>query len=121
MPTLLHLTGHPIPNWAEGQILPPYAVNVIQPERAIHAVQARRNKPTAPLTEATVMIVQDNYKLTYYLGYNEYGAGDEYFQLFDIQADPEELTDLSETKKEIAADLLNIVKKRLDEKNEPFK
>lgn len=122
MPTLLHMTGHPIPDWTEGQILPPYATGVLQPDRAIHAVHARRNPPAAPLTEATVMILQDNYKLTYYLGYNEYeGAGDEYFQLFDIQADPEELTDLKESKKEIAAELLDIVKKRLDEKDEPFK
>lgn len=121
MPTLLHLTGHAIPNWAEGRILPPYTTEVIQASGPIFAVNARRNKPTAPLTEVTVMHVQDNYKLVYYLGYNEYGAGDETIQLFDIEADPEELTDLSLSKKEIAAEMLNIVKTRLNESNEPYK
>lgn len=120
MPTLLHLTGHTIPDWVEGKILPPYADEVLQPERPIYAVNARRNKPTAPLTEVTVMQVQGDYKLVYYLGYNEYGAGDETILLFDIKNDPEELTDLSQSKPETAAEMLNIVKASLKEKNEPF-
>lgn len=119
LPTLMHLTGHPIPEWAEGSILPPYAP-AENSDNPVYAVQARRNKPTAPLTQATIMLVQGNYKLVYFLGYNDYGAGDEYIQLFDIQSDPEELTDLSQLKRETTAELLNIAKKQLEAANKPY-
>lgn len=120
LPTMLQLTGHPIPNWTEGQILPPYANGLLQPERQIYAVNARRNKPTAPLTEVTLMQVEGDYKLVYYLGYNEYGAGDEMSLLFDIRNDPEELNDLSTVKPETASEMLSNLKAKLREKNEPF-
>lgn len=120
MPTLLHLTGHEIPHWAEGSILPPYAASPLTPNKGVFAVQARYNEPNFPITQVSAMHVQDNYKLIYYLGYEELGADKEHLLLYDIQSDPEELTDLSQTKREIAADLLNIIKNRLDESNEPY-
>lgn len=121
MPTLLHLTGHNIPDWAEGTILPPYASSIINPfNSGVMAVQARYNGPTFPLTEASVMLVQGGYKLVYYTGYEELGADTERRLLFDIQSDPEELTELSQTKKETASEMTNIIKKRLEESNEPY-
>lgn len=121
MPTLLHVTGHDIPDWAEGAVLPPYA-SVIRPagNQGVFAVQARYNETDLPLTEVSVMQVRDNYKLVYYQGYEQLGAESESFQLFDIQADPDELTDLSQSKRETASDMLNIIKTRLNEKNEPY-
>lgn len=120
MPTLLHLTGHPIPDWAEGVILPPYA-DIINPnaQERIFAVQAKFNEPTLPLTEVSVAHIRDNFKLTYYLGYDEVMEKDKY-QLFDLQADPEEMNDLSQSKPKTAAELLNIVKKKLEEVNGPY-
>lgn len=120
MPTLLHLTGHSIPEWAEGAILPPYAdvTNPNQQER-IFSVQAKFNEPNYPLTEVSIAHIRENYKLIYYLGYNEIMEG-EYFQLFDIKADPEELNDLSQIKRDTTLELLNIVKTRLKEANEPY-
>ncbi|MCQ3938770.1 MAG: hypothetical protein DPW18_17240 [Chloroflexi bacterium] len=121
MPTLLHLTGHEIPAWVEGSILPPYAPSLPAPGKGVFSVQARYNEPTFPITEVSVMHVQDNYKLVYYLGYEELGAQKERFLLYDIQSDPEELVDLAQTKRETAADLLRIVKQRLDQANEPYR
>lgn len=120
MPTLLHLTRHPIPDWAEGTILPPYA-DIINPnaQERIFAVQAKYNEPTYPLTEVSVAHIRDNFKLTYYLGYNEVDEKDK-FQLFDIEEDPEELNDLSISKPETASELLNIVKKKLEDVNKPY-
>lgn len=121
MPTLLHVTGHEIPAWAEGAILPPYAPTVIDPsDKGIMAVQARYNEPTFPITEASVMLVQENYKLVYYTGYKELGADKERFLLFDTQADPEELNELSQSKKDTAEEMANIVKTRLEESNQPY-
>lgn len=121
MPTLLHVTGHDIPAWAEGRILPPYASFANVPAaNGVMAVQARYNDPALPLTEASVMLVQDNYKLVYYTGYKELGAEEERSILFDVQADPEELNELSQAKRDTAAEMVNIVKTRLDESNEPY-
>jgi arylsulfatase A-like enzyme len=120
MPTLLHLTGHGIPDWVEGSILPPYASSAIDTPNGIFAVQARYNEPTFPLTEVSAMLVQDNYKLVYYTGYAELGADSEHAILFDVAADPEELDELSQTKRETASEMMDIVKKRLDQANEPY-
>lgn len=119
LPTLLHITGHPIPNWTEGMVLPPYNL-ISKASNGIFAMQAKNNDPQLPLTETSIVHVQDNYKLIYYLGYDALGADKERHQLFDIQADPEELTDLSQIKRETASELLNIVKTHLNEANEPY-
>lgn len=120
MTTMLHVTGHKIPDWSEGAILPPYTPQILQKENAVYTVQARRNNVELPLTEATIIQVLGNYKLIYYLGYEQLGSPGERYQLFDIKSDPEELTDLSATKKETAAELLNMLKSKLREVNEPF-
>jgi arylsulfatase A-like enzyme len=120
MPTLLHLTGHPIPNWVEGTILPPYT-DVLNPnaQERIFAIQAKYNDPTRPLTEVSVAHIRENYKLTYYLGYDEVQEKDK-FQLFDIQADPDEMNDLIQSKPETATELVEIVKKKLAQVNKPY-
>ncbi|MBI2332301.1 MAG: sulfatase-like hydrolase/transferase [Chloroflexi bacterium] len=120
LPTLAHLTGHPIPAWAEGAILPPYGdiANPNQQDR-IFAVQAKFNEPTYPLAEVSVAHIRDNYKLLYYLGYDEIMEG-EYFRLYDIKADPNELNDLAQTKPETAAEMADIIRRKLDQVNEGY-
>ncbi len=83
-------------------------------------MQARYNEPNLPIAQVSAMHIQDNYKLIYYLGYEEFGAEKERFLLFDIKSDPEELNDLSQIKREIGSDLLNIIKQKLDESNKPY-
>ncbi|RJP51400.1 MAG: hypothetical protein C4583_08775 [Anaerolineaceae bacterium] len=117
MTTLLHVTGHDIPAWSEGSILPPYAP---PSDSEVFTVQARRNNVELPLTEATIMQVSGKYKLIYYLGYEQIGGAGERWQLFDIEADPEELNDISTTKKDTASELLEKLKFKLKEVNKPF-
>jgi arylsulfatase A-like enzyme len=83
-------------------------------------VQARYNDVRYPLTQATVMHIVDNYKMVYYLGYEELGSEPEKYLLFDIEADPEEMTELSQTKRETATELLNIIKTKLKESNDTY-
>ena len=122
MPTLLHLTGHGIPETVEGSILPPYANAILTPQKNLgpYTVQARYNDVRYPLTQATVMHIVDNYKMVYYLGYEEHGSEPEKYLLFDIEADPEEMTELSQTKRETATELLNIIKTKLKESNDTY-
>ena len=42
LPTLLHLAGEPIPDWVEGEILPPYSPS--QKDRSIFALEAKKNR-----------------------------------------------------------------------------
>jgi len=119
VPTLAHLAGQTPPDWTEGTILPPYASPARGPIRSIYAVQAEDNAPDAPLTEASTMLVRENYKLHYYFGYSQLPEG-ELVKLFDIAADPEELVELSVSKRETAAELLNELKTKLKEVDEPY-
>ena len=119
LPTLSHVTGHNTPQGAEGTVLPPYATTQPNSDRNIYVVQAIDNSQTAPLTEASTTLVQENYKLHYYFGYPEAGNA-ELVKLFDIQSDPEELVDLSTSKRGIALELLNELRRKLKEVNEPY-
>ena len=46
---------------------------------------------------------------------------DDLVKLYDIEADPEELVDLSSSEKGVAAQLLRELKSKLDEVNAPYR
>jgi len=117
LPTLAHLAGQASPAWSEGAILPPFSPQTTN--RNIHTVQAIDSDPKAPLIQASVSLVRENYKLHYYYGY-EGTSGEDIVKLFDIQSDPEEMTDLARTKSGTASDLLNEIKTGLAEADKPF-
>ncbi len=64
LPTLAQVTGHPIPDWTEGMVLPPYSGGNPDPNRPIYALEARRSSPVlAPVAghgDAGEGAVQDN-------------------------------------------------------------
>ncbi len=120
LPTLAHVTGQPMPNWTEGRVMAPFAGQGSSEDRSLYAVQARHDVETKPLTQATLMLVKGQYKLVYYFGYADRGVK-ELVQLYDIQADSEELTDLSASRKEIADALLLELKRKLREHDDPYR
>jgi arylsulfatase A-like enzyme len=103
LPTLLHITGKPIPSWIEGVVLPPYSP--VESDRSIFALEAKINKPSKPLRSASTMIVKEGYKLTKYFGYRFLPKGDTIIELYDIDNDPEELNDLASSNPSLAAEL----------------
>jgi arylsulfatase A-like enzyme len=117
LPTLAHLTGQPTPDWTEGIVLPPYAS--ARSNRNVYAVQALDNPPLASLTQASIVLVREDYKLHYYFGYPEAPDG-EIMKLFNIKADPEELEDLFGSKRGIALELLDELKRVLAEVDKPY-
>jgi arylsulfatase A-like enzyme len=119
VPTLAHVTGHPVPDWTEGAILPPYAGTPPDPERSVYATQARHNPQYAPLTQASTMLVKDRYKLLYFFGYKDPKVV-QLVKLYDIEADPEELVDLSATQPDVAAGLLAQLKSQLARADQPY-
>ncbi len=119
LPTLAHVTGQPLPTWTEGLVLPPYADPSPDADRALYVARAPKNGQFAPLTRASTAIIKGGYKLLYYFGIAERGV-DELIKLYNIEADPEELTDLYSSQPEIAASLLAELKAKLAEVNKPY-
>jgi arylsulfatase A-like enzyme len=117
LPTLAHVTGHSIPSWVEGGVLPPYAEPDIK--RDLYVVRGKNDDPNGVLTQASTTLVRGRYKLHYYYGYGERGIQD-FVRLYDIEADPEEMTDLSNADKVVTAELLNELKSKLKEVNKPY-
>ncbi|HEY2981085.1 MAG TPA: sulfatase-like hydrolase/transferase, partial [Anaerolineales bacterium] len=119
LPTLAHLTGQPIPAWTEGAVLPPFASAAPDADRNLYVVRSTKTDPAAPMTQASLVLVKEPYKLHYYFGYPDRGV-DELVRLYDIQADPEELVDLYASQPAIAADLLAQLKAKLAEVDKPY-
>ena len=117
LPTLTYLTGQAPPAWTEGAVLPPFMP--ASATRNIFTVQAIDSDPNAPLTQASVSLLRENYKLHYYFGYEE-TSGEEIVKLFDVESDPEEMTDLAQTKKGTTDELLDELRTKLAEVNEPY-
>ena len=120
LPTLLHVTGEAPVDWTEGQVLPPFSSNDPGTDRLIYTLNAKNSFPDAPLRRATAMLVSGRYKLTYFFGYPELGEGIERVELYDIEADPEELNDLYAQEKQVGADLLDQLKAKLKEVDQPY-
>lgn len=121
LPTLLKVTNQPIPDWAEGVVLPPFVDVPPDPDRNIYALEATNSKDTKPLNPATVMLVKGKYKLTYYFGYQEIAETSPYFELYDLENDPEELNDIYTTNSEVALTLQKELLAKIDEVDRPYK
>jgi arylsulfatase A-like enzyme len=117
LPTLLHLSGQPIPDWCEGEVLPPLSGRKPNPERSVFAVEAKSNPKRARLTKATVALVKGQYKLIRYFGYAGY---EDVYELYDLVNDPEELSDLYAERRSIARDLRNELEAALTAANKPY-
>ncbi len=89
LPTLLQLAGKPAPSWSEGKLLPGFG-GVEDMERSMFVMDAKNSIAFRPFKKASISMRKGNYKLIYYTGYES----DDSFELYDLDADLEELTDL---------------------------
>ena len=119
LPTMLHLTGQQIPGWTEGRVLPPYADSEDNQEQGIYVVRSNKTGHHDPINRASVVLVEGRYKLIYYIGYEEKSI-DEMAKLFDVEQDPEELTDVYQANKHVGDRMLNQVKAELEKVNQPY-
>jgi choline-sulfatase len=120
LPTLLHVTGHKKAEWSEGVVMPPFT-NEFPDNRNIFVLEAKENEKYKPITIGTTAIISDHFKLMYFLGYKVLGGpNSELTELYDLENDPEEMSNLFSTKKEIGTELLNGLKIKLRHMNEPY-
>jgi arylsulfatase A-like enzyme len=114
LPTMLHATGQQIPEWCEGEVLPSFGKDNTA-GRAVYAVEAKSNPKFAPLTKGTVAMMTDEYKVIHYLNSRESGVD---FEIYDLNSDPEERTDLATKKNTTAEDLKGVLINKLQEVNQ---
>jgi arylsulfatase A-like enzyme len=117
LPTLLKINGKPIPDWREGQVLPPYQSS--DPSRSIFAFEAKGNGQFDPLTKATAMIVKDQFKFISYFGYKQLNQSPLY-ELFDLENDPEEINNLYHPSSITAKNLLDELNTKIEESNQRY-
>ncbi|MFC1879391.1 sulfatase [Chloroflexota bacterium] len=116
MPSVLHLTGTPTPEWCQGELLPGLGGSEIT-NRSIFSMDAKTNPSFSKLTTATFTIRKGSSKLIYYLGYPGH---DGKFEFYDLEADPEEVLDLYPAKPSIASELKEELLSKIDSSNRPF-
>ncbi|HZQ05482.1 MAG TPA: sulfatase [Anaerolineae bacterium] len=117
LPTLAQIAEQPIPVWGEGQLLPRFGGQA-NSERSIFTVEAKSNAKAAPITKATVSMIKDNYKVIHYRGYDK--GYQNVFEVYDLDQDPQELTDLHSIKPETSSELEHEMIAKLDEVNRPY-
>ncbi|MEW5870866.1 MAG: sulfatase-like hydrolase/transferase [Chloroflexota bacterium] len=90
LPTLLHIAGLPIPEWAQGQVLPGLGGQA-DAQREVFVVEAKKNPAHNPLSKATVAMLRGQHKLVHYLGYKYYPDN---YEFYDLANDPGEQNNL---------------------------
>ena len=116
LPTLLGLAGQAAPEWIEGVRLPGFAQAPVDEQRSIYGLDAKENAMHAPLTKATLALIKGRYKLIHYWGYPGY---EDVYELYDLEADPEELVNQYENLVEIATELRNEMAQKLARMDRP--
>jgi arylsulfatase len=116
LPTLLHISDLPIPEWCEGRVLAGLGGEE-DLERSVFAVEAKDNPAHQPLRQATLVMLKGEYKILRYLGYPGYR---DVYELYNLSNDPEEQRDLSFTKPTIAEELRAELDQKLDQLNQPY-
>ena len=102
-------------------MLRPFRDGPVNAERPVFTVEAKDNPPNAPLNRASFSYIRWPYKLTYYTGYSRLEElGDKFYELYDIETDPEELVDLTHIYKELANEMHAELDAKLAEVNAPY-
>jgi arylsulfatase A-like enzyme len=116
LPTLLKIAGRPVPDWAEGRLLPGFGGQK-DFSRSIFTVEAKENSAFQPLTEATISMIKGNWKLIYYKGYDNYNN---IFELYNLHDDLQEMENLFKQNNEVAAALKAELLNALHLADQPF-
>lgn len=119
LPTLLEINGMAIPPWVEGEVLPPFQEQTI--DRSIFALEARKNVSTKSLTRATAMIMRWPFKLVRYWGHPELPGGQDVYELFDLETDPDELNNLYSVKDMLSQRLVEELNERIALADAPYR
>jgi arylsulfatase A-like enzyme len=116
VPTLLHNIGAEIPSKLDGSVLPGLGGNDNM-ERSIYSMVAKESSSFQALREATISLNKENHKLIYYFGNEKY---DQKFELFNLEEDPDELSNIVEADIITASRMKEELLTALSEANRPY-
>lgn len=113
LPTITNLLGLPIPDWAEGQLLPGFG-GLEDEHRSIFTVDAKYNSSFTPLRNYSISLTRDNHRFIHYsFPKDDY----EKFEFYDLDSDPDELTDLYPAKPALALEMKDELLQKVEEVN----
>jgi len=112
LPTLLNLSGYPVPEWCEGGILPGFDADTMEDsERLTFSIDAKSNSAFGHLSTISIAMRRGRFKLIHYKGYND--SSDPYhdgvFELYDLENDPEEMNNLVDSDVSIAREMKELL------------
>ncbi|MGB7876910.1 MAG: sulfatase-like hydrolase/transferase [Anaerolineales bacterium] len=116
LPTLLTVTGQDIPNWVEGDVLPPFAATPLKADRQIVCLRGEGIKKDQALLKGSAMLVKGRYKLVYIFGF----SSDPSIELYDLEADPEELDNLYPAQKALGDNLYAELRSGLEDADQRY-
>jgi len=114
LPTLAHLTSNPLPDWVEGELLPGLGGEENR-QRSVYVVDAKENSAFAPLSQYSVSLTKDRYRLTHY-NYPTYQG----FEFYDLETDPGELQDLYPSQSAVAMEMQQELLDKINDVNKPY-
>ena len=114
--TLAHLTGNSIPQWAEGKLLPKLG-GVEDDKRSIFSMDARTNSSFGPLTNFSISLTREHYRLSHYV-YPRHKF--DRYEFYELDADPEEMYDLYPTSPAFAREMQEELDQKVADMNRPF-
>lgn len=116
LPTIAHLTGNRIPDWAEGRLLPNLGGEADE-GRSIFSMDAKTNSSFMPLQNYSIALTRDRHRLAYY-----HYPKDNYekFEFYDLDADRDELNDLYPLHPSLSAQMQDELMQKVLDVNKPF-
>ena len=117
LPTVNNMAKKEPVMWSDGIVLPKTSSDQTPAERNIFIMDAKSNPKNAPLTMGSVAMIRDKHKLIYYLGHD---GLDNWFEMYEVINDPEELDNLYSASNTLAGDLKVELLAAIDEANKPY-
>jgi len=115
LPTILSVSEKEIPSNLDGKLLP--GLGGEEGDRTLFSMNAIENSQFLPLTKAAISMHKGHYKLITYLGYD---AIDSDYELYDLENDPEETSNLADKKTLLLTQLKEKLHDHLADANRPF-
>jgi len=116
LPTVAHLTGNPMPDWAEGKLLPRFGGDVDE-GRSVFSMDAKFNSAFGPLVNYAMSLTRDRHRLIHYSyrrdNYDKY-------EFYDLDSDPEEMKDLYPSQPSLAKQMQDELMQKVVDVNKPF-
>ena len=121
LPTILEIAGLPTPEWAEGRVLPPFNPQRIQADRSVFVLHPESSRARQPISEGSAAIIKGNLKLIYTFGLKGLADNNPFIELYDLEADPEELINLYSPAHPEGQTLLAELLERIERADQPYR